>query len=137
MLKVFLNVSKEAQKKRFLERADMPEKNWKFSAGDIQERQRWDDYQRAYEDMLNHTSSEWAPWYVVPADHQWFSRVAVGHLLYNTLEKLDLAYPVVSEEQKQALLIAKIKLENEDGGAAVVQSVEDPEKEDKKKGKKK
>ena len=118
VVKFFLHVSKEAQKERFLERASLPEKNWKFSAGDIKERQRWDDYMAAYEDVLNHTSTKWAPWYVVPADHKWFTRLAVAAVLYHTLEGLNLAYPTVSEEQKQALLAAKAQLENEDGGTA-------------------
>jgi PPK2 family polyphosphate:nucleotide phosphotransferase len=118
VVKFFLHVSKEAQKERFLERASLPEKNWKFSAGDIKERQRWEDYMAAYEDVLNHTSTKWAPWYVVPADHKWFTRLAVAAVLYQTLDGLNLAYPTVSEEQKQALLVAKAQLENEDGGTA-------------------
>lgn len=113
VVKVFLNVSKKAQKERFLERIEMPEKNWKFSAGDVDERQYWDEYQKAYEDMLNHTSTEWAPWYVVPAGRQWFSRVAVSRLLCHTLEKLDLDYPSLTAEQKQALLVCKARLESE------------------------
>lgn len=116
VVKFFLYVSKEAQKKRFLKRTMLPEKNWKFSAADIKERAHWDDYIDAYEDMFNHTSTEWAPWYIVPADHKWFTRLAVAAVLYSTMKKLDLAYPTVSEQQKQALLVAKEELENEDGG---------------------
>lgn len=116
VVKIFLYVSKEAQKERFLERAMMSEKNWKFSAADMKERAFWDDYIDAYEDMFNHTSTEWAPWYIVPADHKWFTRLAVAAVLYNTMEKLNLAYPTVSEEQKQALLVAKEELEREDSG---------------------
>ena len=116
VLKLFLYVSKDAQKKRFLERTEMPEKNWKFSAADIKERAHWDDYIAAYEDIFNHTSTEWAPWYIVPADHKWFTRLAVAAVLYRTMSNLNLAYPTVSEEQKQALLVAKEKLEREDGG---------------------
>ncbi|MHC1753998.1 MAG: polyphosphate kinase 2 family protein [Methanosarcina sp.] len=116
VVKIFLYVSKEAQKERFLERAMMPEKNWKFSAADMKERAFWDDYIDAYEDMFNHTSTEWAPWYIVPADHKWFTRLAVAAVLYNTMEDLNLAYPAVSEEQKQALLVAKEELESEDSG---------------------
>lgn len=116
VVKLFLYVSREAQKERFLKRTLLPEKNWKFSAADIKERAHWDDYIAAYEDIFNHTSTEWAPWYIVPADHKWFTRLAVAAVLYNTMEKLNLAYPTVSEEQKQALLVAKEALEREDGG---------------------
>jgi PPK2 family polyphosphate:nucleotide phosphotransferase len=113
VLKFFLNVSKEAQKKRFLERIDRPEKNWKFSSADAKERQRWDDYQAAYEDVLNHTSTKHAPWYVVPADHKWFSRLAVGAVILQTMRDLKLAYPTIGEAQKQELLKAKEMLESE------------------------
>jgi PPK2 family polyphosphate:nucleotide phosphotransferase len=116
VLKFFLNVSKEAQKERFLERALMPEKNWKFSAADMKERQHWDEYMAAYEDMFNHTSTEWAPWYIVPADHKWFTRLAVGAVILNSLKGLKLAYPAVSEEQRQALLLARQELESEGDG---------------------
>jgi PPK2 family polyphosphate:nucleotide phosphotransferase len=113
VLKFFLNVSKEEQKKRFLERIELPEKNWKFSPFDVQEREHWDEYQAAYEDMLNHTSTEHAPWYVVPADHKWFTRLAVAAVIYQTMKDLNLEYPTVSEEHKQGLLKAKELLENE------------------------
>ncbi len=114
VLKFFLNVSKAEQKKRFLERIDRPEKNWKFSAADVQERQHWDEYMAAYEDMFNHTSTEAAPWYIVPADHKWFTRLAVATVIYQTLRNLDLAYPTISEEHKQQLLQAKAQLESEE-----------------------
>ena len=81
VVKLFLNVSREEQRARFLERIDLPEKNWKFSAADVRERQYWDDYQRAYSDMLSHTSTEWAPWYVLPADHKWFTRVCAAAVI--------------------------------------------------------
>lgn len=113
VLKFFLNVSKKEQKERFLDRINRPEKNWKFSAADVHERQYWDDYQAAYEEMLNRTSTEWAPWYVIPADHKWFSRLAVASIIYHTLEALQLTYPAVSEAQRQALLVAREELENE------------------------
>jgi PPK2 family polyphosphate:nucleotide phosphotransferase len=113
VLKFYLNVSKAEQKKRFLERIDLPEKNWKFSTFDVKERERWDDYQAAYEDMLNHTSTAHAPWYVVPADHKWFTRLAVGAVILKTMRDLKLAYPTVSEEHKQELLKAKEMLESE------------------------
>lgn len=116
VVKIFLYVSKEVQKERFLKRTLMPEKNWKFSAADIKERAHWDDYIDAYEDLFNHTSTEWAPWYIVPADHKWFTRLAVAAVLYNTMNNLNLDYPTVSEEQKKALLVAKEELEKEDGG---------------------
>lgn len=116
VIKLFLYVSKETQKERFLERALEPEKNWKFSAADMKERAFWDDYMAAYEDMFNHTSTEWAPWYIVPADHKWFTRLAVAAVLYNTMKNLNLAYPIVSEQQKQALLMAKEELEHENDG---------------------
>ncbi|MFN8378634.1 MAG: polyphosphate kinase 2 family protein [Anaerolineae bacterium] len=113
VLKFFLNVSKEEQGRRFLERASLPEKNWKFSAADMKEREHWDEYQAAYEDVFNHTSTEWAPWYVVPADNKWFSRLAVGAIIMHTLENLKLAYPIVSDEQKAELMAAKEELESQ------------------------
>jgi PPK2 family polyphosphate:nucleotide phosphotransferase len=105
--KFFLNVSKKEQKKRFLARLDEPEKNWKFSAGDIHERKYWDDYQKAYEEMIANTSSEEAPWYVVPADNKWFTRLVVSTVVTETLEGLDLAYPKVDEAKKRELEAAK------------------------------
>jgi PPK2 family polyphosphate:nucleotide phosphotransferase len=124
VVKFFLNVSREAQKERFLERALMPEKNWKFSATDLKERARWDDYVAAFEDVFSHTSTEWAPWYIVPADNKWFTRLAVAAVLYDTLKNLNLAYPDVSEAEKQALAEAEKTLEAEDGpdDPAVVQA---------------
>jgi PPK2 family polyphosphate:nucleotide phosphotransferase len=116
VVKFFLNVSKEVQKERFLERALLPEKNWKFSAADLKERERFDEYLAAYEDLINHTSTEWAPWYIVPADNKWFTRLAVAGVLYHTLDSLNLDYPTVSEEQKQALLAAKEELVGEGAG---------------------
>lgn len=113
VLKFFLNVSKEEQKKRFLERIDRPEKNWKFSENDVKERAFWGDYMKAYEEVFNHTSTEWAPWYIIPADRKWFTRLAVGAVIYHTLESLGLKYPTVTEEHRQALLKAKEILENE------------------------
>lgn len=115
VLKFFLNVSKETQRKRFLERIDQPDKNWKFSAADILERQYWDSYMAAYEKMLSHTSTPWAPWYIIPADHKWFTRLAVVSVINHTLEGLKLAYPKVSPEQKEALKKAKEELKREVG----------------------
>src|SRR5262249_38481021 len=99
ILKFFLHVSKKEQKRPFLERLDRPEKNWKFSASDLAERGHWDDYQEAYEDALAATSTEWAPWYVVPADHKWVTRTVVADLLTSAIKGLDLHYPEVTEEQ--------------------------------------
>jgi PPK2 family polyphosphate:nucleotide phosphotransferase len=113
VLKFFLNVSRKEQKKRFLERIDLPEKNWKFSTADAQERAHWNEYMEAYEDMLNSTSTKWAPWYVIPADKKWFTRFAVATVIHQTMQGLDLKYPTVDDEQKKELLKAKKILENE------------------------
>ncbi|MCU0568080.1 MAG: polyphosphate kinase 2 family protein [Oculatellaceae cyanobacterium Prado106] len=113
ILKFFLNVSKEEQKKRFLERINRPEKNWKFSAADVRERQFWNDYQHAYEDVFNHTSTKWAPWYIIPADHKWFTRLAVADIICTKLKSLNLAYPQLLEEHRHQLSDAKELLEQE------------------------
>ena len=113
VLKFFLNVSKEQQKKRFLERIKMPEKNWKFSVNDAKERELWYDYMTAYEDTFNHTSTPWAPWHIIPADHKWFMRLAVADIICAKLKELNLKYPTVTEEQKQQLMKIKELLENE------------------------
>jgi PPK2 family polyphosphate:nucleotide phosphotransferase len=113
VLKIFLNVSREEQGKRFLDRATLPEKNWKFSVADLKERERWDDYMDAFEEVFNHTSTEWAPWYIVPADNKWFTRLAVAAVLYHTMKDLNLAYPAVSEDQKKALELASLELEKQ------------------------
>jgi PPK2 family polyphosphate:nucleotide phosphotransferase len=113
VLKFFLNLSKQEQKKRFLKRINQPEKNWKFSSSDVKERAYWDDYIAAYEDVFNHTSTKWAPWYVIPADHKWFTRLSVAAVIDRTLESLNLQYPTVSQEHRQELLEAKEMLESE------------------------
>jgi PPK2 family polyphosphate:nucleotide phosphotransferase len=105
--KFFLHVSKGEQKKRFLERLENPEKNWKFSANDIKERAFWDDYMAAYEDMIRHTASAEAPWYVVPADNKWFTRIVVAAAVIEALDALDLEYPKVSKEKLKELAAAK------------------------------
>lgn len=105
--KFFLNVSKKEQKKRFLARLDEPEKNWKFSAADIRERACWDDYHNAYEEMIANTATEQAPWYVVPADNKWFTRLVVSAVLVETLESLKLSYPTVPDEKRKDLEMAK------------------------------
>lgn len=114
VLKFFLNVSKGEQKKRFLERIDQPEKNWKFSAADVKERAHWEEYMAAYEDMLNHTSTEWAPWYVIPADRKWFTRLAVAGVIVDALKDLDPKYPTLSKEHLAELQAAKEMLEREE-----------------------
>lgn len=113
IIKIFLNVSQKEQKKRFLERIDDPTKNWKFSAGDLPERDLWSKYMTAYEEAINETSKDYAPWYVIPADHKWFTRVAAIQVIIDAMEKMDLKYPVVSEEGKKALLDTKKELEKE------------------------
>lgn len=105
--KFFLNVSKEEQKKRFLKRIEDPAKNWKFSMTDVAERARWDEYMAAYEDMIRNTSAPHAPWYVLPADHKWFTRLCVVGALIATLEKLDLAFPVLEESAMAQLSRAR------------------------------
>lgn len=113
VLKFFLNVSKEEQKKRFLDRINRPEKNWKFSATDLNERDYWDKYMEAYEDVFNHTSTESAPWYIVPADHKWYTRLVIADIICEKLSSLKLAYPKVSKEHKAHLSQAKEKLESD------------------------
>jgi PPK2 family polyphosphate:nucleotide phosphotransferase len=108
--KFFLHVSKKEQKRRFLERLETPEKNWKFSAADMAERGFWDEYQDAYENMIRNTAARHAPWYVVPADNKWFTRVVVAAAVIDTLAALDLKYPKVSEEKMKELATAKAAL---------------------------
>jgi polyphosphate kinase 2 (PPK2 family) len=105
--KFFLHVSKKEQKKRFLARLDEPGKTWKFSAADIHERKYWDDYQQAYEEMIRNTSTKHSPWYVVPADNKWFTRLVVSAVVVETLESLDLAYPKVEAAKRRELAAAK------------------------------
>lgn len=112
-LKFFLYISKDEQKSRFLKRINTPEKNWKFSISDLKERNYWDDYMKAFEDMLNNTSTKHAPWYIVPANNKWFSRAVVSEIIVSTLESLNLKYPEVSKEHKKELLEAKRILETE------------------------
>jgi PPK2 family polyphosphate:nucleotide phosphotransferase len=112
ILKFFLHVSKKEQKRRFLERAENPEKNWKFSASDMEERQYWDEYQQAYEDMIQNTATKDSPWYVVPADNKWFTRVVVGAAIVDTLASLDLAYPKVDKKRLEEIAKAKAVLQS-------------------------
>ena len=111
VVKLFLNLSKEEQRRRFLRRIDYPEKNWKFNANDVKERSHWDEYQTAFSQMLTATSTEHAPWYVIPADHKWFLRVAVAAVVVNTLAEIDPQYPTVSDDARTALGTSKAELE--------------------------
>jgi len=113
VLKIFLHLSKKEQKRRFMDRLDRPEKNWKFSTSDVKERQCWDAYQEAYEDLIRHTAHEHAPWYVVPADNKWFSRLVVAAAVVHALEGMNLKYPKVDGEQKAELEKARQQLEKE------------------------
>jgi len=113
VIKFFLNVSQDEQKKRFLERIDTPEKNWKFSAGDAKERAFWVDYMKAYKDAMEATSTDKSPWYIVPADKKWFTRLAVSEIIVKRMESLDLKYPTVSAAHRNDLLEAKKVLESE------------------------
>ena len=113
VLKFFLHVSKEEQKNRFLKRINTPEKNWKFSATDAKERAFWDDYMQVYTEAMQATSTEAAPWFVIPADHKWFMRVAVSNIIVEKLKSLDLNFPQLNEEHRQNLLEAKKVLESE------------------------
>ena len=116
---MFLNLSKEEQRTRFFKRLDLPENNWKFSAADVRERQHWDDYQEAFSEMLSATSTRWAPWYVIPADHKWFARLCAAAVLVHTLIGIDPQYPEVSAEQREQLRGVKKELEAQaPGGAA-------------------
>lgn len=113
VVKLFLNLSKERQRTRFLRRIDRPEKNWKFSASDVRDRRHWDDYQQAYAEMLSCTSTEWAPWYVVPADHKWFARICAAAVIAQALIEIDPRYPVPDAAAQQELLRARAELEAE------------------------
>jgi PPK2 family polyphosphate:nucleotide phosphotransferase len=113
VVKFFLNVSKDEQKQRFLDRIEQPDKNWKFSANDAKEREHWDDYMNAYADAISATSTDASPWYIIPADKKWFTRLVVSEVIVQTLESLDLRYPVVTEAHKADLAEAKKMLESE------------------------
>jgi len=113
VVKFFLHVSKKEQKRRFMERLDTPAKNWKFSSADVKERGFWDEYQEAYEDAIRATASEHAPWYVVPADNKWFTRIVVAEAMIDVLKGMKLKYPKVSGEEKAALAEAREQLESE------------------------
>ena len=113
IIKIFLHISKKEQKKRFLDRINEEDKNWKFALGDIKERLLWEQYQQAYQQAIEETSKDYAPWYILPADDKWFTRVAACQIIIDTLEKMNLKYPQLSDEEKAALYEAKKSLENE------------------------
>jgi len=114
IIKFFLHISKKEQKERFLKRIDDPEKNWKFSIADIHERAHWKEYQNAYEEAIQNTSTDYAPWYIIPADHKWFMRMATGNIIAGILSELDIKMPELNEKEKEDLKKAKIMLEEED-----------------------
>jgi PPK2 family polyphosphate:nucleotide phosphotransferase len=113
VLKFFLNVSKKQQKRRFLKRLECPDKEWKFSLTDLSEREKWQDYMEAYEDMLNQTNTECAPWFVIPADKKWVTHASISEIIVGQIKKLNLCYPALSKEQKAALEQAKVELKEE------------------------
>ena len=111
IVKLFLNLSKEEQRCRFLRRLDLPDHNWKFSAADVRERAHWDEYQKAFSEMLSHTSTPWAPWHVIPADRKWFARIAAGAVILDALMEIDPRFPTVSADAREQLGDAKAELE--------------------------
>ncbi len=113
ILKFFLHVSKKEQKKRFIERIDNPKKNWKLSPADSKERNFWKEYQFAYEEAISNTSTDYAPWFIIPADDKWFTRLAIGYIIYEQFEKLNLEYPKVSDKTLAELQVIKEQLMNE------------------------
>jgi PPK2 family polyphosphate:nucleotide phosphotransferase len=118
IVKLFLNLSKEEQRVRFLRRIDLPDHNWKFSSHDVNERRSWDAYQEAFSEMLSHTSTPWAPWNVIPADRKWFARIAAAAVIAHALIDLDPQYPTLSEDALRDLSAAKVQLESEAPSAA-------------------
>ena len=129
VVKLFLNLSKEEQRERLLRRIDLPDHNWKFSTADVAERAHWDDYQHAISEMLSHTSTEWAPWWVIPADRKWFARIAAASVLANALIELDPHYPRVDSAQRETLLAVKRQLETEAPGGVAADPNERRERE--------
>jgi PPK2 family polyphosphate:nucleotide phosphotransferase len=111
--KFFLHVSREEQRRRLLERLDEPSKNWKFQSGDLAERDRWNEYMKAYEEALSNTSTKHAPWFIIPADHKWFMRLAIAEVVVDALDGLDLALPKLSKADLEALAAARKRLESE------------------------
>ena len=118
IVKIMLNLSRQEQARRFLKRIDRPEKNWKFSASDVRERGYWDDYQSAFNAMLTHTSTPWAPWYVVPADHKWFTRLATAAIVVQALAAINPRYPAADPAAGELMAQARAELLAESGRAA-------------------
>jgi len=114
IIKFFLHVSKKEQKKRFLDRIDDPKKNWKFAASDVGERQFWDQYQKAYEDAISSTSTDYAPWFIIPADDKWFTRLAIAAIIYSQIGRLKFSYPELSEKDRLRLAEARKQLMDEE-----------------------
>jgi PPK2 family polyphosphate:nucleotide phosphotransferase len=129
VVKLFLNLSKEEQRTRFLRRCDLPDHNWKFSAADARERERWDDYQAAFSEMLSHTSTRWAPWWVIPADAKWFARIGVAGVIASTLIDIDPQFPKVDAAKRRALLEVKADLEAQAPAGAAADPFEQEELE--------
>jgi PPK2 family polyphosphate:nucleotide phosphotransferase len=115
VVKIMLNLSREEQARRFLKRIDHPDKNWKFSPSDVRERRHWDEYQQAFDAMLTHTSTRWAPWYVVPADHKWFSRLAAAAVLVTALRAINPAYPAADPAEREEMTKVRAELVAEPG----------------------
>jgi PPK2 family polyphosphate:nucleotide phosphotransferase len=113
IVKLFLNLSREEQRRRFLRRIDLPDHNWKFSTADVTERGRWDDYQKAFSEALSHTSTEWAPWYVIPADRKWFARIGAAAVLVHALMRIDPRFPTVDADRRAELMEVRQRLEAE------------------------
>ena len=132
IVKLFLNLSREEQRTRFLRRIDLPDHNWKFSSADVREREYWDDYQQAFSEMLTHTSTEWAPWYVIPADRKWFARIAAGAVIANTLIDIDPRYPTIDEEARANLKEIKKTLEAQAPPGAAADPFADTDSESEK-----
>lgn len=137
IMKFFLHVSGKEQKKRFIERIDNPSKNWKFSLGDLRERAHWDEYQKAYEEAISATSTDYAPWYVIPADDKWFTRLAIANIISHEFGKLKINYPQVSEQQKVELQRAKVQLQAESNGVELDSAEKKKDKTQEKSKKKK
>lgn len=137
ILKFFLHVSKKEQKKRFLERIDDPKKNWKFSTSDLTERGFWDEYQNAYEDAIEATSKDYAPWFIIPADDKWFTRLAIAGIIHKHFEKLPISYPTLNEKQKAELQKARLHLMSEKDSGEKVKKVKQAAKSSEVKNSKK
>jgi len=132
IVKLFLNLSKEQQRPRFLRRIDLPDHNWKFSSADVREREYWDEYQKAFSEMLTHTSTEWAPWYVIPADRKWYARLAAGAVIGNALIDIDPRYPKIDKAAEERLQEIKKTLEAEAPPGAAADPFADTDGENEK-----